>query len=539
VRTVRTERVESTHVRSGVWLTEAGERWKQCSSSYCIGHLSQKDGVIGMEVWTFAKGNEQTLLELKKGDQIWIIVPSESYQGIDLEDCICIAHVAKKKSKYPISNICSILKKVTETETIKEMFNDNGIAITCPVIKNPEDILSNAGRTKDILALKLEVLSCLDESYADYEIVPKNSFKVMNPAQVIQCFLRYANNTSGLSVSPIEKNEKTTWRNRLLFGAPGTGKSHILETESKVFEDNIKRVTFFSDYSYSKFFGTYKPRPIEVNGEIKITYEFVPGPFMQIYAEAIHDENNEYLLIIEELNRARADAVFGELFQLLDRNKEGYSKYPVDNSKEAIEYLECEGEKTSSVNDSKKLHKRHYEKLSLPPNLFIWATMNSADQGVFPLDTAFKRRWHFEYIGIDQGEDDLTEEYAPFAPTWNLIRKKINEKLRMSLKVNEDKLMGPFFLSSNELESLDEFFEALKCKVFEYLYDDAARLGRGKLNGYSDDASYMENQYAVISAVLSELQNKMQGEKEDDSVKKNISAILERLKKEEEQNGFF
>jgi len=78
----------------------------------------------------------------------------------------------------------------------------------------------------------------------------------------------------------------------------------------------------------------------------------------------------------------------------------------------------------------------------------------------------------------------------------------------MSLKVNEDKLMGPFFLSSNELESLDEFFEALKCKVFEYLYDDAARLGRGKLNGYSDDASYMENQYAVISAVLSELQNK-------------------------------
>lgn len=178
--------------------------------------------------------------------------------------------------------------------------------------------------------------------------------------------------------------------NRIVFGAPGTGKSFKLNDEQKdlVSEGGeYERVTFHPDYSYANFVGTYKPVPTK-NG---ISYEYVPGPFMRIYVKAIEngqsvnkEDVKPFLLLIEEINRANVAAVFGEVFQLLDRDDRNASQYPVKPSEDIKAYL------------AKELGGRpeQYDEIKIPDNMYIWSTMNSADQGVFPMDTAFKRRWN-------------------------------------------------------------------------------------------------------------------------------------------------
>ena len=171
----------------------------------------------------------------------------------------------------------------------------------------------------------------------------------------------------------------------LYLESPGTGKSFKLNDEQKdlISEGGeYERVTFHPDYSYANFVGTYKPVPTK-NG---ISYEYVPGPFMRTYVKAIENgqsENKEdvkpFLLLIEEINRANVAAVFGEVFQLLDRDDRNASQYPVKPSEDIKAYL------------AKELGGRpeQYDEIKIPDNMYIWSTMNSADQGVFPMDTAF------------------------------------------------------------------------------------------------------------------------------------------------------
>jgi len=193
--------------------------------------------------------------------------------------------------------------------------------------------------------------------------------------------------------------------NRIVFGAPGTGKSFKLNDEQKdlISEGGeYERVTFHPDYSYANFVGTYKPVPTK-NG---ISYEYVPGPFMRTYVKAIENgqsDNKEdvkpFLLLIEEINRANVAAVFGEVFQLLDRDDRNASQYPVKPSEDIKAYLAKElGGKPEQ-----------YDEIKIPDNMYIWSTMNSADQGVFPMDTAFKRRWNFEYIGINNKDEKIND----------------------------------------------------------------------------------------------------------------------------------
>lgn len=274
-------------------------------------------------------------------------------------------------------------------------------------------------------------------------------------------------------------------RNRIVFGAPGTGKSYRLKKDSeeliKENSANIERVTFYPDYTYAKFVGTYKPVS-DINGDIR--YKFVPGPFMRIYVEALRsgrtDNPQPFLLIVEELNRARAASVFGDIFQLLDRDADGVSEYEIQATEDIRNYLAEELGGTSE----------NYPKLQLPNNMFIWATMNSADQGVFPMDTAFKRRWEFEYIGIDDSEDKVEDVVIPVGMRenrkyfkWNLIRKGINKILTEECKINEDKLLGPFFLSNQLLfeavedsEKEDKFVKAFESKVIMYLFEDVMKM---------------------------------------------------------------
>ena len=277
-------------------------------------------------------------------------------------------------------------------------------------------------------------------------------------------------------------------QNRIVFGAPGTGKSYRLKRDCEAFLSleggAYERVTFYPDYTYAQFVGTYKP----VSERDAIRYTFVPGPFLRLYAKALQDARTEHpkphILIIEEINRARATAVFGDLFQLLDRDEHGVSEYAIQTTEEMKNYL-------AAVLGGER---HQYEQLRLPNNFFLWATMNSADQGVFAMDTAFRRRWEFEYLGIDENEqkqkmDVQLGNEQPVTVEWNTLRRAINEKLSAVCQVNEDKLIGPFFLSPNilrtnadgMLEDQMRFLSAFQSKVLMYLYEDAARLHRKRL----------------------------------------------------------
>ena len=252
--------------------------------------------------------------------------------------------------------------------------------------------------------------------------------------------------------------------NKIYFGAPGTGKSYNLDKERKELlgdnDNHFERVTFHPDYSYGDFVGTYKPF-VEKNEENKdeITYKFIPGSFLRVLIKALKDPEHLYMLIIEEINRADVYSVFGDVFQLLDRDKDNESVYSIDISEDVKKYF--------------KDHKIELEKLEIPRNMLIWATMNSADQGVFPVDTAFKRRWDFEYLSLDNNQEEntgyihtKTGDYE-----WNDIRTTINNYL-LKEGINEDKCMGPFFINN---ESNDDYTEMFKNKVLMYLFEDAAR----------------------------------------------------------------
>lgn len=375
--------------------------------------------------------------------------------------------------------------------------------------------------------------------------------------------------------SPIKFNsdyQSDLPRNKIYFGAPGTGKSYTLNGEKTLLlgEDNeadYERVTFHPDYSYANFVGTYKPIMVEpkshqkldestrqvleiLNDQSKplkekydliddlfksngiddtsripillgitgikgkdlkgftnyaeqngnhgyalskyvqlreensneksseISYEYVPGPFMRMYVKALKNAQKEnsrpFLLIIEEINRANVAAVFGDIFQLLDRDDNHISEYPIQASEDIKKYLAKEF----------KRDPKDFAQIRIPNNLFIWATMNSADQGVFPMDTAFKRRWDFTYLGINDNAKEIANKFVYLnngkKVYWNGLRIAINDYLA-KIGINEDKQLGPFFLKNNVISDNKKFCEVFKHKIIMYLFEDAAKQKRASL----------------------------------------------------------
>lgn len=270
-----------------------------------------------------------------------------------------------------------------------------------------------------------------------------------------------------------DKNGRNYPHNRIIFGAPGTGKSHKLEKETENIKDVVTRVTFHPDYSYAHFVGCYKPY---MEGK-DIRYEFIAGPFLEVYKKAKKDPDNHYVLIIEEINRANVAAVFGDVFQLLDRKENGESEYPIATSKDIKDWLTEKNKETKTEN---AFELPEAEKLSIPKNMYIWATMNSADQGVYPMDTAFKRRWTFEYMDIDAGKDSIKDWKItlPNGQTckWNNLREAINEKL-IAERVNEDKCLGPHFIKEEDGKDKGKFAS----KVLMYLFEDVVKQNPSKI----------------------------------------------------------
>ncbi len=283
----------------------------------------------------------------------------------------------------------------------------------------------------------------------------------------------------------IQKRVDNENKNLIYFGAPGTGKSYKLNQDKEKLNCDEERITFHQDYSYANFVGTYKPimKKDENGNKTKdITYDFVPGPFIRTLVRAFKNPEKNFLLIIEEINRANVAAVFGDVFQLLDREKEegkefpvGASEYPIQTSEDLKDYLN-----DVFKNKENDLSKYNYKKIWIPENMYLWATMNSADQGVFPMDTAFKRRWDFQYVGVDENESDIIYHIGNDNTeiNWNSLRKAINKEL-LSYNINEDKLLGSHFIQDN----LDDenFNKVFKNKVLMYLFEDVGRAKRSKI----------------------------------------------------------
>lgn len=266
-------------------------------------------------------------------------------------------------------------------------------------------------------------------------------------------------------------NDMYLGQNVIFYGVPGCGKSHeIKKILEGVDTKYYKRILFHPEYSYSDFVGQLKP--VVKSGHI--TYDFVPGPFTEILQDAYSNAENNYFLIIEEINRGNAPAIFGDLFQLLDRDDNGESEYSIYN-KEIIRYL-----------NKWKRPEEYRDNIRIPKNLTIFATMNTCDQNVFTLDTAFKRRWRMSRIVNDFDKDSsisawkISFKQKSDGFLWKDFAKAVNDAILSNCNdgtAAEDKQLGTHFIKESDLTPARRFAE----KVLLYLWDDVAKYDKSQL----------------------------------------------------------
>lgn len=286
---------------------------------------------------------------------------------------------------------------------------------------------------------------------------------------------------------------------QIFYGAPGTGKSHTINEETK--DEDVIRTTFHPDTDYSIFVGAYKPTTKEVDlrdlsghkvvedGEVvkedRIVYEFVAQSFLQAYicawkkyADANEDGPQKQYLVIEEINRGNCAQIFGDLFQLLDRNDYGFSDYPIKADADMKRQLQkafaglviAQKDKINAMYEGKDIVSQvlNGDILLLPNNLYIWATMNTSDQSLFPIDSAFKRRWDWTYMPISNAEKDWIIEVDGSKYDWWQFLEKINEKIGSTTNF-EDKKLGYFFCKAQDGVISAKTFVG---KVIFYLWND-------------------------------------------------------------------
>lgn len=290
-------------------------------------------------------------------------------------------------------------------------------------------------------------------------------------------------------------------QNRVIYGTPGCGKSFYVQNtflnECGVSLDNRIRTTFYMDYTNTDFVGQILPKVHEDGEKRTVTYDFNPGPFALALKMAIENPDEAVALVIEELNRGNAASIFGDIFQLLDRDKNGKSQYSITNTN-LQDYLnkQFEGQYT-------------FDSIQIPANLYIVATMNTSDQNVFTLDTAFKRRWQFEKLRNKFTDDHKYKGY--FVPgmeeiTWERLVKSINEFIvsRTDDLSSEDKQLGVYFIDEGTLCATvegckdDKIIERFAYKLFEYLWDDVAKFARADWFGDIKTLDQLIDRYKEI-----------------------------------------
>lgn len=329
-----------------------------------------------------------------------------------------------------------------------------------------------------------------------------------------QSFFDNFNNEKNETLKPIAESLQ-----QIYYGAPGTGKSFTID--DKTDDGNSVRTTFHPDSDYASFVGTYKPTMEDVpisatyqtkegsygeyltktekhpGTERKIVYKYVPQAFLKAYVAAWSNLDTPYFLIIEEINRGNCAQIFGDIFQLLDRSNAGSSSYAIHADEDITQFLSCDDKGFASLSDDQKdtirafvLHKDNGKTqavgqdilngklLLLPPNLYIWATMNTSDQSLFPIDSAFKRRWNWKYMPIEyhpidkktQQPIDWKFQIGDNIYSWGQFLSKINPEI-YTLTESSDKQMGYFFAKADNTTGIISE-EVFLNKVLFYLWTD-------------------------------------------------------------------
>lgn len=326
-------------------------------------------------------------------------------------------------------------------------------------------------------------------------------------------------------------------RQVIYYGAPGTGKSHkIKEQLEGVPKENIFRTTFHPDSDYSTFVGAYKPtrgkRPLyglfgketvrlndgEDLSEDTITYEFVPQAFLNAYMQAYRKPYENVYLIIEEINRGNCAQIFGDLFQLLDRDENGASEYTIKADTDLKVFLEEKlGKDKPGIEDGE---------LCLPSNLYIYATMNTSDQSLFPIDSAFKRRWDWEYEPIKYKNEDWVIEVQEDTYSWVSFQKEINKRI-FDATSSEDKMLGDYFVNPSDGVITEKM---LLNKILFYLWNDVCKDGEGDIFKVSEteDVSFSElygdEGKDKLIAMLDYLDVDMYDDDDDDNNTSNVKS---------------
>ncbi|WP_346748012.1 McrB family protein [Prevotella jejuni] len=279
-------------------------------------------------------------------------------------------------------------------------------------------------------------------------------------------------------VTPAQGTRVQGGTNIILYGVPGSGKSWTIEHEYCADEDRMERLVFHPDYMYSDFIGQILP----VVRDEKVIYEFSPGPFTKLLKKAYENPDKNFYLIVEEINRGNAPAIFGEVFQLLDRIDDEESDYPIGTSEYTI----------TNNNIAQIVYGDEKRKVRLPSNFSIIGTMNTSDQNVFTLDTAFQRRWTIRMVLNTFDEHRFANK--PILDTtvsWRAFCSAINDEIlrRNNVTSSEDKRLGAYFITATDLIWHEEEDQAEKGsnewiiarhsnarfpeKVLKYLWDDA------------------------------------------------------------------
>lgn len=399
-----------------------------------------------------------------------------------------------------IMSECSIFKLCDGDEDV--IFNQN--SIYRKILESNQEVDINGDKEakgplrilKSLLSERLNPFLTCSNGRVNVIINEKNELDLYQKR--VETYLQLSS-TKVINADEIENNITSTSNlvgyNKIYYGIPGCGKSYYIE--NTVLKDvdkdkDVFRTTFYLDYSNSDFIGQIYP--VVENGNV--TYKPKPGPFTKALERALRNHGKMTYLVIEEINRGNAAAIFGDTFQLLDRLKEnrddrviGDSEYPVAN--EFIEgYFE---EVNKDLKDEDEKIKFTKNKIIIPHNLTLLATMNTSDQNVFPLDTAFKRRWDREKVMTDWNEvDDIKNLYIPYTDvTWEKFAKTINDKMledneESDVSVSEDKQMGAYFVKENMLSQEKNIgdkdsLRAFISNVMDYLYNDVTKFNHGLL----------------------------------------------------------
>ena len=346
----------------------------------------------------------------------------------------------------------------------------------------------------------------LTDYFAIYKVSEFDYYLYFVPSLLYKNFLQFFKSVlPTVSINHNNEDLRTAEKaslQQIFYGAPGTGKSHNIKDNVDVKAADEKnlvfRTTFHPDSDYSTFVGAYKPTTTKravrnVAGDIVrdtnkeevyedcITYSFIPQAFLQAYVAAWNNPDDKVFLVIEEINRGNCVQIFGDLFQLLDRDDEGASEYPIMADKDIAKYLNGNDDEGRFVLTNKDGIKD--DKLRLPKNLYIWATMNTSDQSLFPIDSAFKRRWDWVYMPIADAKKNYVIEIDNDQYDWWSFLEAINAIIE-STTHSEDKKLGYFFAKAKDGRITVETFVS---KVIFYLWNDVFKDNETNHKAFKDN----------------------------------------------------